>query len=148
MRVLRGSVTICSVTMSSATDDRTPTGLGDLEQEVMDLVWRHGEITADQVRERLGRDLKDSTVRTVLRRLEDKGYVLHGVCNRTYVYRPSERPQLVAARAVKGILDRFCEGSMEALLVGMIDAEVLDRQELQDLAKKIAAAKREKKGTK
>jgi predicted transcriptional regulator len=47
--------------------------LGDLEREVMQLVWAHGPITADAVREGLSRRLKEPTVRTVLRRLEDKG---------------------------------------------------------------------------
>ena len=41
------------------------------------LVWRLGNLTAEQVREELGRPLKESTIRTVLRRLEEKGYLAH-----------------------------------------------------------------------
>ena len=48
--------------------------------------------------------------------------------------------QRVAGRAVKRIVDWFCEGSVEALLVGMVDSKVLDRAELQRLADRIAAA--------
>ena len=44
--------------------------LGDLEGEVMQLVWANGPVTAEAVREQLSRPLKESTVRTVLRRLE------------------------------------------------------------------------------
>jgi predicted transcriptional regulator len=88
----------------------------------------------------LGRPLKDSTIRTVLRRLEEKGYLAHSVENRTFVYRPAETRQRVAGRAAKRIVDWFCEGSVEALLVGLVDSKMLDRAELQRLADRIAAA--------
>src|SRR5258705_427374 len=58
--------------------------LGDLEREVMQLIWANGRLTAETVREKLARRLKESTVRTVLRRLEEKGYVVHAVEGRTY----------------------------------------------------------------
>ena len=107
----------------------------------MEIVWREGPCTAEHVRERLGRPLRESTVRTVLRRIEEKGFVTHTVENRTYVYRAAEARGRVAARAVKGIVDWFCNGSMEELLTGMVDSDVLDRRELQRLAAKIANAK-------
>lgn len=117
-----------------------PADLGELERSILLLVWRVGTLTAEQVREELGRPLKDSTIRTVLRRLEEKGYLAHSVENRTFVYRPAESPQRVAGRAVKRIVDWFCAGSVEALLVGMVDSKVLDRDELKRLAERIAAA--------
>lgn len=115
-----------------------PVELGELEREILLVVWRMGAITAEQVREELDRPLKDSTVRTVLRRLEEKGYLAHSVENRTFVYRPAETQQRVAGRAAQRIADWFCGGSMEALLVGMVDSQVLDRAELQRLAERIA----------
>ena len=117
-----------------------PADLGELERGILSIVWRKGTLTAEQVREELGRPLKDSTIRTVLRRLEEKGYVAHRVENRTFVYRPAETRQRVAGRAAKRIVDWFCEGSVEALLVGMVDSKVVDRTELQRLAERIAAA--------
>src|SRR5215471_20395081 len=66
--------------------DESLPDLGDLERDVMQLVWAKGPITAEAVREQLPRRLKESTVRTVLRRLEEKGYVAHAVEGRTYVY--------------------------------------------------------------
>jgi predicted transcriptional regulator len=120
--------------------DHDPADLGELERSVLLLVWRLGNLTAEQVREELGRPLKESTIRTVLRRLEEKGYLAHAIENRTFVYRPAESPQRVAGRAVKRIVDWFCEGSVEALLVGMVDSKVLDRAELRRLAERIAAA--------
>jgi predicted transcriptional regulator len=119
-----------------------PAELGELERSILSIVWRNAQVTAEQVREELGRPLKDSTIRTVLRRLEEKGYVAHKVENRTFVYRPAETRQHVAGRAVKRIVDWFCEGSVEALLVGMVDSKVLDRAELQRLADRIAEAQK------
>jgi predicted transcriptional regulator len=117
-----------------------PSDLGELERELLSIVWRLGTVTAEQAREELARPLKDSTVRTVLRRLEEKGYVAHSVENRTFLYRPAESRQHVAARAAKRIVDWFCEGSVEALLVGLVDQKVLDRGELARLAGRIAEA--------
>ena len=115
--------------------------LGDLEREVMQLVWAHGPITAEEVRERLTRRLKESTVRTVLRRLEDKGYTRHSVDGRTYVYHAAEPRGQVAAKAVKRIVDWFCNGSIEEVLVGMVDNAMLDQKQLKLLADKVAKAK-------
>ncbi|HEY7303714.1 MAG TPA: BlaI/MecI/CopY family transcriptional regulator [Bryobacteraceae bacterium] len=115
--------------------------LGKLERQVMDLVWLHGPSSAEDVRARLDRPLRESTVRTVLRRLEDKRFVTHEVENRTYIYRAREARAHVAAKAVKRIADWFCQGSVEELLTGMVDADVLDGAELRRLAARIAKAK-------
>jgi BlaI family penicillinase repressor len=125
--------------MASNTHD--PAELGELEREILSIVWRRGKTTADQVRESLDRALKDSTIRTVLRRLEEKGYLAHSVDNRTFVYRPAQSPQKVAGRAVQRIVDWFCAGSVEDLLVGMVDSKVVSRAELERLARRIATAK-------
>jgi BlaI family transcriptional regulator, penicillinase repressor len=121
--------------------DETLPDLGDLEREVMQLVWAHQAITAEAVRERLDRPLKESTVRTVLRRLEDKGYVTHTVDGRTYVYAAAEPRGQVAARAVKRVVDWFCNGSVDEVLVGMVDSAMLDKRQLRLLADKIAEAR-------
>jgi predicted transcriptional regulator len=122
-------------------DDRLP-DLGDLEHEVMQIVWAHGPVTAEIVRERLSRKLKESTVRTVLRRLEEKGYARHTVDGRTYVYHATEARARVAAKAVQRIVDWFCNGSMEEVLVGMVDNAMLDQQQLRSLADQVAKAKK------
>ena len=119
-----------------------PAELGELERGILSIVWRMGTVTAEQVREGLDRPLKDSTVRTVLRRLEEKGYLAHTVEDRTFLYRPAQSRQRVAGRAAKRIVDWFCEGSVEALLVGLVDSKVLDRAELQRLAARIAEAQK------
>jgi BlaI family penicillinase repressor len=113
--------------------------LGEVEQLVMDYVWTHGPSTAEACREALAssRPMKDSTIRTVLRRLEEKGYLTHEIQGRTFIYRAPDARQNVAVRAVKGIIDRFCGGSAEQLLLGMVDNAVLDRRQLERLARRI-----------
>src|ERR1700680_760464 len=113
--------------------------LGEVEQIVMDYIWTHGPSSAEACREGLAssRPMKDSTIRTVLRRLEEKGYVTHEIQGRTFIYRASDVPQNVAVRAVKGIIDRFCGGSAEQLVLGMVDNAVLNRKQLERLARRI-----------
>jgi predicted transcriptional regulator len=123
--------------------DDPPPGLGELEHLILQYVWDHGPCTSESCREALmrARPMKDSTVRTVLRRLEEKRFVRHTVDGRTFLYEAAEQPHEVAVRAVQGIVNRFCEGSLERLLVGMVDGEVISRGELERIARKIAQAK-------
>jgi BlaI family transcriptional regulator, penicillinase repressor len=125
------------------THKNRPRNLGEVEQLVMDHVWSHGPVSSEACREALAakRPMKESTIRTVLRRLEEKGFVTHEISGRTFIYRAAEPRQNVAVRAVKHIIDRFCGGSAEQLVIGMVDNAVLDRKQLERLAQKIAARK-------
>jgi predicted transcriptional regulator len=67
-----------------------------------------------------------------------KGYVNHKIEGKAFVYSGIEKPRNVAVRAVRQILDRFCDGSLEQLLVGLVENEVVDRAELQQLARRVA----------
>jgi BlaI family transcriptional regulator, penicillinase repressor len=118
--------------------------LGNLEQLVMDYLWSQGPSTAERCREALlsRHAMKDSTVRTVLRRLEEKGFVGHEVHGRTFIYRAAQARPSIAARSVRHIIDRFCGGSVEQLLVGMVENDVLDQSQLERLARKIARRKK------
>lgn len=120
-----------------------PKNLGEVEQAVMDYVWAEGPCTSEACREALAdaRPMKESTIRTVLRRLEQKGYVQHSLDGRTFVYRAAEARQNVAARAVKSIIDRFCGGSAEQLVLGMVDNKVIDKEQFERIARKIAQRK-------
>ena len=118
--------------------------LSELEHLVMSVVWERGSVTAEAVREALAarHPMKESTVRTILSRLEEKGYVSHRVEGRSNVYRGLEESQSVAASAVRQIIDRFCGGSVERLLVGMVNHDVVDEAELRRLADSIAQRKK------
>jgi hypothetical protein len=69
------SVAVRNVMRSNAAERHDPADLGELERSIMRLVWQHYVVAAEQVGQDLERPLKDSTIRTVLRRLEEKGYV-------------------------------------------------------------------------
>jgi len=104
--------------------------LGDLEHELLTILWKHGEMTAFAVRKQVARKLKDATIRTVLRRLEEKGYVTHSVANGTFIYRAKGSPEVTAANAVQDIIDRFCGGSLERALLGLVDAGIVNANQL------------------
>jgi BlaI family penicillinase repressor len=122
----------------------SPTELGELEGAIMQLVWSHGSLTAEIARQQLGRPLKESTIRTVLRRLEDKGWVSHTVEGRTFVYRAAEPRATVAAKAVKRVIDWVCNGAADEVLLGMVDGAMLDDAQLRRLQQKIAEARKAK----
>jgi BlaI family transcriptional regulator, penicillinase repressor len=118
---------------SSPARVRAP--LTDLENDVMKVVWSSGPCSVEAVHDVVARtrDVKDTTVRTLLRRLEHKGYLRHEVDGRAYVYHAVEPSRSLAARAVRQIIDRFCHGSVEELVSGMVDAQVLSATELKRL---------------
>jgi predicted transcriptional regulator len=115
--------------------------LSELETKVINVLWRLGPSTVDDVTRALpGRKkLKDSTVRTILGRMEKKGFVTHDAEGRTNVYRALLEPQRVAMSGIRDILDRFLGGSVEALLVGIVDDKIVDRHELDALVRKVRA---------
>jgi len=110
----------------------------------MRIVWERGKATSEEVRMALAQrhPMKESTARTILKRLEEKGYARHAVDGRTNVYAGVDEPQLVAAGAIRQILERFCGGSVEQLLLGMVNDDVVDERELQRLAERIAKRKK------
>jgi predicted transcriptional regulator len=120
--------------------------LTPLEQFLMEYVWAHPDCTAETCREGVAgeRPLKDSTIRTILRILEEKGYVTHRVEGRTFIYRAVDGRRNVAAEGAQQLIDRFCGGSVEDFLVGLVDNQVLEPKQLQRLAEKIAARKERK----
>lgn len=117
--------------------------LTDLQQAILDVIWSRGSATAEQVREALlpRYPLKDPSVRTLLRRLEARGYLSHRLDGKVFVYEAKVRQRSVAARAVQHVIDRFCSGSVEQFLVGMVDEKVLTLDEIRRLARKVKTRK-------
>jgi predicted transcriptional regulator len=120
--------------------------LTELENQVMAAIWKGGESSVETVHQVVSRKhkLKETSVRTLLRRLEKKGYLEHHMEGRAYIYRAVEPARGLAARAVRQIIDRLCQGSVEELVTGMVDAKVLSNQELDRLAALVEAHRREK----
>jgi BlaI family penicillinase repressor len=78
--------------------------------------------------------LKDSTIRTILRNLEAKGYVGRALDGRSFVYRAVHTKRNVAVQAAQQLIDRFCYGAVEELLIGLVDNQVLQPMQLQPLS--------------
>lgn len=120
-------------------------GLGELERQVMEYLWQHGSATGDAVRAGIGGELTDSTIRTVLRRLEAKHYVKHELDGTRFVYSSVRGAGSAAAEAVRNVLKTFCRGSLEELLTGLVDHRVVDSAELRRLAERIEVQERKRK---
>lgn len=117
--------------------------LTDLQQAILDFLWDQGPASADDVRQALQPkyQLKDPTVRTMLRRLEARGYITHRTEGKVFMYRARVHSRSVAAGVVKNIIKRFCAGSAEQFLLGMVDEKVFSMEEIQRLARKAGKQK-------
>ncbi len=113
--------------------------LSQLEHQVLKVIWTLREATAEDVRTKLlpARSLKESTVRTILKRLESKNVVAHRIERRTYVYKAKAEPESLGVAALQSIADRFFAGSMKQLVLGMANYDVISPDELRELAKLI-----------
>jgi len=117
--------------------------LTELQQAILDFVWDKGPVTSEEVREALRpkHPLKDPSVRTLLRRLEQRGYISHKLDGKVFKFRAKVHSRNVAARAVEHIIERFCSGSGEQFLLGMVDEKVLSMDDIQRLAKRVRKQK-------
>ncbi len=123
----------------------TEKNLSPLENEILQGIWARKECSAEEVRRFLapGRRLTDSTVRTVLRRMEEKGFLAHRIEDRRYLYRTVDSPESLAARAIGKVIQNFFAGSVEQFLLGLVSHRMVSHEQLERLKEKIAAAEAE-----
>lgn len=107
--------------------------LTEREAQIMDVLWARAEATAEQVREALPDDPHDSTVRTLLRVLESKGYVEHESRGKAFVYRASVPRDKAQRHAVRSLLTRFFGGSAEDLVLRLIEDERITPEQLAEI---------------
>ena len=120
-------------------------GLSRRERQIMEIVYRHGRVTAAEVREELPDPPGYSTVRTLLRILEDKGHLRHEQDGPRYLYRPTLPRSRARRTALQGLLRNFFDGSRERMIEALLDApdRELSAEELDRLADLIDRARRE-----
>jgi len=120
---------------------RSP-ALTDAEARVMSALWQKGVATvADLVAALRGRRaVSYSTVQTMLRILENKGYVAHEKVARAFVYRPLVDERQARRRALRHLAARLFGGSPSLLVLNVLDDEELDPEELQRLKQMIEDA--------
>jgi BlaI family penicillinase repressor len=107
--------------------------LYDRELEVMQVLWERGPSTVADVRDALADEMAYNTVLTVLRRLEDKGYVGHEEEGRAHRYHALIEPQAVQESALERLTRRLFHDSPELLLTHLVSRRKLSRAQLRRL---------------
>ena len=103
----------------------------DRELDVMAVLWEHGPSTVAEVRDRIADDLAYTTVLTILRTLEDKGYVGHEEEGRAYRYFPVVAREEAGTSALRRLVGKIFAGSPELLLTQLVSDRGLGRDELE-----------------
>jgi predicted transcriptional regulator len=111
----------------------------------MDVLHRLQRATAATVRAELVSPPSYSAVRALLRILETKGHVRHVVDGPRYVYSPIAPKTAERRTAIRHLVHTFFDGSTEDAMAALIDSadKALDRKQLDELARRIVAARRE-----
>jgi len=109
--------------------------LTDREADLMAVLWEHGPSTVAEVRDRLHDELAYTTVLTVLRTLESKGYVGHDTEGRTHRYVPLVACDSARRSALKALSHKLFRGSTELLLTHLLADEKLTDAELRRVKK-------------
>lgn len=105
----------------------------DRELDVMAVLWKRGSGTVAEVRDALSDEFARTTVLTVLRTLEEKGYVTHVAEGKAHRYVPAVEPDVAGRSAMQRILDAMFGGSAERLLAQLVNDRRIDRKKLQQL---------------
>lgn len=103
------------------------------ELDVMAVLWQRGSGTVGEVRDALSDDFARTTVLTVLRTLEEKGYVTHTAEGKAHRYHPAVEPEAAGHSALRRILDTMFAGSPERLLAQLVSDRQIDRRKLRQL---------------
>ena len=103
------------------------------ELDVMAVLWERGSGTVGEVRDALADDFARTTVLTVLRTLQDKGYVRPVAEGKAHRYVPTVKPEAAGKTALRRILDTMFAGSHERLLAQLVSDRSVDREKLQRL---------------
>jgi len=114
------------------------------ERQIMDVLYRLGRATANEVMTELPGEPHSSTVRTQLRVLENKGHVQHEEQGLRYIYTPTVPRSAVRVSALRHLIETFFEGSAEKMLSTLFgqEASKLSDEELDRLADLIARARK------
>ena len=115
--------------------------------EIMEIVWERGEVSASEVRRVLSRtrQVARNTVRTLLERMEEKGWIQHREEGRTFRYSAAQPRHVTIGQKVQEVVETVCGGSAEALVTALLDYRGLDHDELKRIRQMLAQARATKK---
>jgi len=122
----------------------------DAELEVLACLWKHRELTARQVRERMEayRPMTHSAVSTLLKRLQDKGLITRekGPVGKAFVFRAAVAPRRTYRRIIKELMERVFVGNGMALVTTLYDAHPPTPEELDRLQELVDSLRRKQRG--
>jgi predicted transcriptional regulator len=134
-------------TVEAMANKRTfpETALSRRERQIMDILYAAGKASATEIQERLPDRPSNSTVRTILRILERKGYVRHVEEGLRYVFAPAVPREAARVSAMQRVLRTFFGGSAKEAIAAFLDPKAFEisKQDLEDLARIIERAKKE-----
>jgi predicted transcriptional regulator len=113
------------------------------ERQIMDILFSVGHATGQEIQQKLDGSPSYSTVRTLLRVLERKGYVRHREEGLRYIYAPVVSREIARKSALKRLLQTFFDGSAQQAVAALVDPKTfrLSRAELDELSQLIEKAK-------
>jgi BlaI family transcriptional regulator, penicillinase repressor len=111
--------------------------LSPAQHEIMECIWQQEELSAADVRKLLRpkRDVARNTVRTLLERMVEKGWLKYRQQGRTYLYSAAQEQQATVGDKLAELVDRACGGSPEMLVAALIDVRGLTSAELGRIRK-------------
>jgi predicted transcriptional regulator len=120
--------------------------LGTLQLAIMRVFWGDGEASVTEVHEalRVSHGLAPTTIATMLKKMEKKGVLAHRTEGRRFIYRPTVSEESVTRTMVADLADRLFNGNTVALVSHLLRAHEVDAEELDDLQRQIADARRGK----
>jgi predicted transcriptional regulator len=118
--------------------------LAKREREILDVLYRRGRATANEVLEDLGAERSYSTIRTQLRVLEQKGHVRHEVDGTRFVYLPTVPRHAARKSALRHLMHTFFDGSPERVVAALLgDASTMSEEQLDRIASLVEQAREE-----
>jgi predicted transcriptional regulator len=123
------------------------TDLSRRERQIMDAIFKNGTATAAEVREAIPDAPSYSSVRTLLRILEDKGLLKHKQQGPRYLYQPTIRRDRAKTSALKHLMHTFFDNSIEEVVAALMDmsGDDMSEEEYEQLSRMIERAKKESK---
>jgi BlaI family transcriptional regulator, penicillinase repressor len=113
------------------------------QREIMEIIWERGELSASEVRRILSqtRTVARNTVRTLIERMEEKGWMTHRVDGRTFLYSAAQQRNASIGQKVREVIETVCGGSPEALVTALLDYRGLSPTELERIRQMLSKAR-------
>jgi len=119
--------------------------LTDREADVMQLLWEHGPSVVNEVKEKLADDLAYTTVLTILRTLEQKGYVRHEEEGRVHRYFAAVKEDAARKSALQHLTGKLFKGSAELLFTHLVSDKKLSPDQIQRMRELLASTGKKEK---